>query len=84
MQKLIAHVNISSGSKCFLKQLANSGVCCAIVKSLHRYYEAYVLDLYIFWCQRKTLLAQYFHGESGEELVNCIVFVKKEKWYKDN
>ena len=84
MQKLIAHVNISSGSKCFLKQVANSGVSCAIVKSLHRYYEAYVFDLSFSGVKEKTLLAQYFHGESGEELVNCIVFVKKEKWYNDN
>ena len=83
MQKLIAHVNISPGSKCFLKQLANSGVSCAIVKYLHRYYEAYVFDLR-FSGVKESLLAQYFHGESGEELVNCIVFVKKEKWYKDN
>lgn len=55
-----------------------------MVKSLHRYYEAYVFDLSFSGVKEKTLLAQYFHGESGEELVNCIVFVKKEKWYNDN
>ena len=42
MQKLIVHVNISSGSKYFLKQLPNSGVGCAIVKALHGCYEAWL------------------------------------------
>ena len=75
---------MSSGSKYFLKQLENSGVSCAIVKSLQRYYEANVFDWSFSGVKEKTLLTQYFPRESGEELVNCIIFVKKEKWYNNN